>query len=155
MVVGFSSPLLVPVVAASELSATWKTGLSGFLMVGIPEIFTLLAVSIMGKAGYDAIMGRVRRILGGFMKEYGPPRGVSRRRYRIGLVMFCAPFLLAFVEPYFGDHLPWHEQSRTAYAVGGDVMLGASLFVLGGEFWDKLRALFIHEAKARLTTASP
>jgi hypothetical protein len=27
-------------------------------------------------------------------------------------------------------------------------MLLASLFVLGGEFWDKLRALFVHGARA-------
>ena len=29
-----------------------------------------------------------------------------------------------------------------------DVMLLTSLFVLGGEFWDKLRALFVHESRA-------
>lgn len=30
-----------------------------------------------------------------------------------------------------------------------DALLLISLFVLGGEFWDKLRALFIHQAKVR------
>jgi hypothetical protein len=29
-------------------------------------------------------------------------------------------------------------------------MFVASLFVLGGDFWDEIRALFIHSAKARL-----
>jgi len=29
-----------------------------------------------------------------------------------------------------------------------DVMLIASLFVLGGNFWDKLRALFVRDALA-------
>ena len=32
----------------------------------------------------------------------------------------------------------------------GDLMFLASFFVLGGEFWDKVRALFLHEAKAQL-----
>jgi len=32
--------------------------------------------------------------------------------------------------------------------VGGDVVFVASFFVLGGEFWDKLRALFVHGARA-------
>ena len=31
---------------------------------------------------------------------------------------------------------------------GGDLLLLTSLFVLGGDFWDKLRALFFHQAKA-------
>jgi hypothetical protein len=29
-----------------------------------------------------------------------------------------------------------------------------SFFVLGGEFWDKVKALFIYEARAILTEAS-
>jgi hypothetical protein len=28
----------------------------------------------------------------------------------------------------------------------------ASLFVLGGEFWDKVRALFIHQAEVHVAT---
>ena len=32
-------------------------------------------------------------------------------------------------------------------AVAGDLLLLTSLFVLGGDFWDKLRALFIGGAK--------
>ena len=39
-----------------------------------------------------------------------------------------------------GDALWWH--------VGGDVVFFSSLFVLGGDFWDKLRALFVHGARA-------
>jgi hypothetical protein len=31
----------------------------------------------------------------------------------------------------------------------GDLMFVASFFVLGGDFWDKLRALFIQGAKAQ------
>jgi hypothetical protein len=32
-------------------------------------------------------------------------------------------------------------------AIVGDFILLFSLFVLGGNFWDKLRALFIRDAK--------
>ena len=31
--------------------------------------------------------------------------------------------------------------------ITGDIILLLSLFVLGGNFWDKLRALFIRDAK--------
>lgn len=35
-----------------------------------------------------------------------------------------------------------------------DLVLAASLFVLGGEFWDKLRSLFLYDAKVILPSAS-
>jgi hypothetical protein len=34
------------------------------------------------------------------------------------------------------------------YAVGGDLLLFISLFVLGGDFWNKLQSLFVHDATA-------
>jgi hypothetical protein len=33
----------------------------------------------------------------------------------------------------------------------GDVMFVASLFVLGGDFWDKIRALFSHSARVQFS----
>jgi hypothetical protein len=36
------------------------------------------------------------------------------------------------------------------FAVAGDLLLLASLFVLGGDFWDKLKALFIYDARAHM-----
>jgi len=34
--------------------------------------------------------------------------------------------------------------------LGLELITLASLFVLGGEFWDKVRALFLHDARAVL-----
>jgi hypothetical protein len=42
------------------------------------------------------------------------------------------------------------DDYRIVYAVAGDVMLLASLVVLGGEFWNKLQSLFVHKAVALL-----
>jgi hypothetical protein len=39
-----------------------------------------------------------------------------------------------------------YETHRFIVSLIGDLMFVASLFVLGGDFWDKLRALFIHSA---------
>ena len=36
--------------------------------------------------------------------------------------------------------------AATGETVAGDLLLLASLFVLGGDFWDKLRSLFSHGA---------
>ena len=68
------------------------------------------------------------------------------QRYRIGLVMFCLPLLTAMMEPYIDRFFPGlRPNSFTAQSLG-DAMLIASFFVLGGNFWDKVRALFVRTA---------
>jgi hypothetical protein len=145
LVVGWLSPLCIPVVAASDLPAKWKTIISGMLAVGIPEVFTILAIAIMGKSGYNLI----KKAIFSFLKKHGPPDQVSRTRYRIGLVMFVLPLVYGWLGPYGAHLIPGYEAHRFVFSLIGDVMLAASIFMLGGDFWDKLRALFIHNAKAQ------
>jgi hypothetical protein len=38
--------------------------------------------------------------------------------------------------------------ARISVNVAADMLFVVSLFVLGGEFWDKLRALFVYDARA-------
>jgi hypothetical protein len=75
---------------------------------------------------------------------------VSRTRYRIGLVMLFLPLAVSLLEPnltllFAQEHLP-----HWAYSAVGDTLFLTSFFVLGGEFWDKVKALFIYEARAVL-----
>jgi hypothetical protein len=144
-IMGFLSPLLIPWVLASGLSGKWKAILSGGLSFGLPEVFTLLAIAIMGKEGFNILKER----LFGLMRRYGPPDQVSRSRYRAGIIMFLLPLLFGWVTPYVSTHMPGYEVHRLVIGIVGDVLLISSLFVLGGEFWDKVRALFVYDAKAR------
>jgi hypothetical protein len=147
-VAGFAAPALIPVVAASGLPASWKTALSGLLMVGIPELGMVIAVAILGKDGFAFLTGGIKRRLGAFFEQHGPAEHVSATRYKIGLVMFLVPILIGWAAPYLGHHIPFYEGNELLYAIVGDVLLFSSLFVLGGEFWDKLRSLFVHGARA-------
>lgn len=133
----------VPLVAAIGLSAGTVATVSGALLGG-SEVLGIVAVAVMGKSGYAFIKNRVF----GFLKQYGPPAEVSSTRYRIGLVMFVAPILFGWLTPYAADLVPGYVGNELTYAIGGDLLLLTSLFVLGGDFWDKVRALFIHGAKA-------
>jgi len=145
LVVGWLSPLCIPLITATELPTRWKTVISGMLAVGIPEVFTVAAIAIMGKSGYNLIKERIFS----FLKKHGPPDRVSLTRYRIGLVMFVLPVLFGWLGPY-GTHLiPGYPDYRFVVSLIGDVMFVASLFVLGGDFWDKVRALFIHQARVQ------
>ena len=106
----------------------------------------LVAVAIMGKAGFDYL----KRLFLIMLRRHGPARRVSKTRYRIGLGMFILPLLVGLLEPYFGNMSPLYQAYPLQITIASDAIFVCSLFMLGGEFWDKLRALFIHEAKANL-----
>ena len=126
------------------LSVTLTATVSGALLMG-GELLGIAAVAIMGKPGYEYIKTRFF----GFLKRYGPSQQVGRVRYNLGLIMFCTPILFAWLSLYLGDYIPGYAHDPLPYALAGDILLLASLFVLGGDFWDKLRSLFVHNAVAR------
>lgn len=63
------------------------------------------------------------------------------------LVMFVVPILLAWGTPYLAA-VTSETFVRTPHAIAGDVVFLASFFVLGGDFWDKIRSLFVRRAVA-------
>ena len=143
---GFSIaiPLLgLPLAAAMGVETTIMATLSGVMLVGA-EVLGIVAVAVMGKSGYAYIKNRVF----GFLKQSRPPAEVSRTRYTIGLLMFAVPIVFGWVAPYATDLIPGYLGNEFSYRIIGDLLLLVSLFVLGGDFWDKLRALFIQGAKA-------
>jgi hypothetical protein len=135
---------LVPFVTNSDYPTSVKATLTTLLVVVCPKIFLIGAIAILGKPGFAYIKGVVMN----FFRKVGPPAEVGKWRYRVGLVMFFLPFLFIWILTYFGHVLPGGREATPFYLKGGDVMQILSLFVLGGDFWDKLRSLFIREAKA-------
>ncbi len=139
-VVGFLSPLLIPVIAATNLSTKWKAAISAMLSVGIPEVFSIIAIALMGKSGYTYLKTKVFT----FLKRQAPPDEVGPTRYRIGLILFVIPFLYGWFAPYVPNLAPGPGLQPLWANIAGDLMLIVSLFVLGGDFWDKLRSLFVY-----------
>lgn len=139
----FGPLVIIPLIAWSSLSAAMVTSISGAVLIGA-EVLLVAAAAVMGKSGYAFIKNRAF----GFLKKHGPPREVSRARYNAGLVIFAVPILFGWLAPYAGTLIPGYEGNVITFAVIGDLLLLISLFVLGGEFWDKLGALFIHNAKS-------
>ena len=140
-------PLMgVSVVTALGLSATLAASVSGALLLG-GEIIGIVAVAVLGKDGYTYVKSLVFR----FLKQYGPPEDVSRLRYNLGLIMFSIPLLFGWLSVYAARWFPAFTNNPLPFAVGGDILLLASLFVLGGNFWDKIRALFIYDSRVHFT----
>lgn len=143
---GFLSPLLIPWVLTLEISTGMISLISGLLAFGIPELFMLIAVGILGKEGFKYLKTKIF----GLLKKYGPPDTVSLLRYRIGLVFFLIPIISGFVIPYVLEIIPFVKKNLLIIVISGDVMLLISLFILGGDFWDKIRSLFIFKSRAVL-----
>ncbi len=136
-------PILLPILKLIGLSAQSIAAFAGVMVVAA-EVMLVAGAAVAGKEGFAFIKQRVF----GFIKSYGPPQEVSAVRYNIGLVILMLPVLYAFLSPYIGQYIPGLDEHRKVYAIAGDVLLLVGLFLLGGDFWDKLRALFIHKAVA-------
>ena len=138
LILGFMSPLLIPLVTGTSWSVGIKTTVSGLLAFGIPEVFMLIAIAVMGKQGYEYIKGKAFK----YLKRFAPPDTVTHTRYRLGLIMFSLPLLLGWLQPYLGHYFAFLNQLPVWQYIIGDLIFFASFFVLGGDFWDKFSSLF-------------
>lgn len=143
--VGQATTLLIPFVSRMSLSNEWKTILSGILFFVTPQLGIFLAIAILGKSGYEQLKTMVFR----WFKKHVISYQVSRTRYRIGIVLFLIPILFGWISPYVGHIMPSYANNRIIFAVVGDCVFIVSFFVLGGEFWEKLRALFVYNAEVK------
>ena len=132
--------LLVPIEAALGMSGSTIAATTAGIAV-TNKVILLFAIAVVGKAGFRELKAKVFRKL-------SPPAEVGPMRYRIGLVMFCFPIVQGLLETW-GSHIaPQIAVSGLWVDIVTDGMMVASLFVLGGNFWDKLRALFVVDARA-------
>jgi hypothetical protein len=120
------------------------------MVFGIPELMTLLAVVVLGKAGFNA----VKAMVFGWIGRTLMPAKVSSTRYYIGLVLFLIPFFVGWISPYLFEVFSGLSEYRLAVAISGDVALIAGLCLMGGEAWDKLRSLFVHSSEVTFWTKS-
>jgi hypothetical protein len=109
----------------------------------VNKLMLLASVVLLGRAGFN----RLKKRLIGTMQRYLMPDEVGPLRYGIGLVMFVVPLAFAWKAPYVTELMPVLGRHSTTAAIITDAIFVASLFVLGGGFWDKLRALFVRGAR--------
>lgn len=138
-------PLLGFWVARLDLHVAIKGTIIGLLTLGAPEVLIIASVALLGKDAFDLITGKIRTALHR-IKPSGP---VSRLRYTIGLVLFLLPLIPTYVMAYTPHLLPDDSPFRLYINIGADLLFIVSLFILGGDFWDKLTALFVYDAKAQ------
>ena len=134
---------LVPWVIASNLSAAMRTTLTSILLLGVPKVFLVIAAAIMGKPGFTYLKSHIAL----HFRRYALPAEVSLLRHRIGLTLFVSLIVLSSLGRFVGHVLPGQAERPWVYAIASNLLLVLSIVILGGDFWDKLRALFIRDAK--------
>src|SRR5262249_9089801 len=142
LILGLIMPAGTLVVAVTDWPLAAKTVVSSILLFGF-EIVLVPAVALMGKDNFERIWSAAMQ----FLKTLKPAGAVGRTRYKWGLYMLVCPTLYAWIASYAPSWLPEDYALRVLVNVGLDLITLASLFVLGGDFWDKVRALFLHDAR--------
>jgi hypothetical protein len=134
---------LVPLASAAGVSGAQMATLVGVLFIS-NKVLLIAAIAVMGKAGFQQLKARLHKHVKAFMAW---PAEVSVARHRVGVVLFCIPVLAAFLDHQMDMFAPQLAPYKLQIRLVGDVMLIASVFMLGANFWEKLRALFIRDAK--------
>ena len=149
-ILGWICPLFIPVVTTADIEAETKTLLSGLLLVGAPELFSFISIIILGKAGFNLLKQKAFALL----RRAAPSAQVSRFRYRVGLFMIMLHVINAQFIFYAPDMIPGYMEHRLTINLTADLLFVVTLFVLGGDFWEKLRALVLYDAKVTIPPAS-
>lgn len=143
---GLIAPVFIPLVLALDIPAELKVVISGGLAIGIPEILWAIAVVILGKDGFYYIKDKTFF----FFKKHALPERVSRGRYIVGLVMFILPIPFGWIAMYVSQFFPDFHDDLIIWSLAGNLIFFCSFFVLGGEFWEKFKALFYYNATVKL-----
>lgn len=131
-------------------SAATKAAVWGVLFFA-PEVGTLAGAAIMGKENYERFKTAVFK----WLHRIKPAGDIGPVRHRIGVAMFLLPIVPTYIQAYEPTWLPDSSSWRWIVKVAADVIFIASFFVLGGDFWDKLHALFLRAARVQLPSDIP
>ena len=107
-------------------------------------LMKITSIAILGKSSYYWINYQMHY----FYHKVARPHQITPLRYYVGLAMFILPFLPNYMISVLPHLIQISLTTRYIIIAASDLVFIFSLFVLGGDFWDKLRALFIYRAKA-------
>lgn len=116
----------------------------GAVYLASGEIAFLAAVALLGKQFLLEIKARIKNALARFSRP-APAKPINRVRHTVGITLFILSIVpyyvtiggLLLVQPKEPNSQAW-----LALLVAGEALFFLSLFVLGEEFWTRLKHLF-------------
>jgi len=142
LVLSFVFPLLGLLIPLLGLPTAVTAVLMTVFVVGGPEVLTIAAVALLGKETLHYFLGKLKQTL--WRVVFVQP--VSRTRYYVGLTIF----MVSIIPLYLAGYVPWilpEGEGRLYILVAGDLSFLGSMFLMGGEFWEKVRKIFVWEGK--------
>ena len=140
-ILGFASPLAIPLVLKTDLSDALKTIISGSLAFGGPEALMILAGVVMGKENLAALKTKIAN----WIKPLAPPTYVSKSRFYLGITLFTLCLLESVVHVHWDGIVNWYADFALAYMIFWNVLFLVSLYILGGDFFNRLIGLFVYQ----------
>ena len=132
----FIVPLLGLPLAQSAL-------LVGVLVAGGPEVLCIAAIALLGKETFQYLAHHAKLAF----RRAVIDRPASKARYYVGLAIVLLSWLPAYIYAYAPAAMPGGN-ARVYILAAMDLAFVASVFLMGGEFWEKVRRIFIYEGKA-------
>ena len=139
---GYGLAALVPFMGFSGTVAATLIG--GIILIA--ELAFIASVALLGRPFLEMLKAKFKVWFTQRQPAFPPPPcPISKLRHAAGITMLIASFLPYFVAEfmlilgYIGIH---HIRFIIAMLLSSDILCVASLFVLGGEFWERLKKLF-------------
>jgi hypothetical protein len=117
-------------------------GAAGVLLAGGPEVLCILAVALLGKDTFRYFAHRVMTAL----RRAVIDQPASKARYYTGLVVILLSWLPAYIYAYSPTLMPGGD-ARIYVLAAMDLAFVVSVFLMGGEFWEKVRRIFVYEGR--------
>lgn len=138
IVLGIFSPLIGFAVPLLDLPSGTTTALVTFFMVGGPEIFLIAGAALAGKQAIETIK-----------KEFFQFAG--KTRYQFGLILFVTTVLVnwGFVYINLLEDYAFDINTRLIVTLCIDVTTIISIFIMGPEFFEKLKRLATWEGQTQ------
>jgi hypothetical protein len=142
MILAVIMPLSAVFVPALGLPTAQSALVAGLLVAGGPEVFCILAIALLGKETFGYFAHRAKSAFRRAVLD----RPASKARYYTGLAIILLSWLPAYIYAYFPAAVPGGN-ARIYILAGMDLAFVASVYLMGGEFWEKVRRIFIYEGK--------
>jgi hypothetical protein len=138
-------PLIGLAIPFFDIHPVISVPVAGFLMLGGPEIMIIIAASFLGKNAYHYYRNKFLK----FFKRKKPikPHVISATRYYVGLSLFFGSLIPMYLNGYAPQIMPKNELGKYLFLVSADLVFVISFFVLGADFWEKYKSLFIWQTK--------
>jgi len=136
-------PFFAFIVPLFDFDSKTRAFLITFFLIGAPELFLFLGAILAGKEAVEFIKKVIRKIL----KRESPIRKISNARYGIGLWMLFGSIAINWGLSYLFLNIKLSPDSSVELLITAilDIITITSFFVLGGQFWEKLKRLFKYE----------